>query len=71
MTAAGDHLRIAFARDPQKTDVTYEVQASDDLTAWETIARSTGGAATVNFDAASVTETPVRRHGSKSRSTTR
>ena len=59
VTVAGNHLRIVFNRDPQKMDVTYEVQGSDDLTAWETIASSSGGAATINFDATSVSETPV------------
>jgi len=59
VSVVDNHLRLIFVRDPQKTDVTYEAQASDDLTSWETIARSTGGMPMVNFDAAAVSETPA------------
>ncbi|HEX9045745.1 MAG TPA: Calx-beta domain-containing protein, partial [Verrucomicrobiae bacterium] len=38
---AGDHLRLQFNRDPLRSDLTYEVQASDDLGLWAAIARST------------------------------
>jgi len=39
-----------------RTDLTYEVQVSSDLTGWTTIARSIGGAATVGNGAHSVAE---------------
>jgi hypothetical protein len=34
---------MSFPRDERAVDLTYEVQASDDLTAWTTIARSQSG----------------------------
>ena len=35
---------MSFRRDPRATDVTYELQTSEDLVNWATIATSTGGA---------------------------
>jgi uncharacterized delta-60 repeat protein len=55
-TVAGNHLRFVFTRDPAQTDVLYEVQASDDLEHWTTIALSSAGNPTVNLDAAAVSE---------------
>lgn len=56
---AGDRLRIRFARDPLKTDLIYEVQASDDLNMWTTIARSSAGNTTSSLGAAAVSEAPA------------
>lgn len=51
-------LRFGFTRDPLKTDLTYEVQGSADLLSWTPLARSSGGAPTINLAAHSVQETP-------------
>ncbi|WP_395753533.1 hypothetical protein [Prosthecobacter sp.] len=41
------HLSLTFQRDPTKTDITYEVQASDSpVGPWTTLATSAGGATT-------------------------
>jgi hypothetical protein len=43
---SANKMRISFPRDPACTDITYTVQASSDLTTWDDIAQSTGGATT-------------------------
>jgi len=43
-------MRISFPRDPACTDITYTVQASPNLSTWEDIAQSVGGAATAAFN---------------------
>jgi multisubunit Na+/H+ antiporter MnhB subunit len=35
---------ITFRRDPRATDLTYQMQTSDDLSVWNTITQSTAGA---------------------------
>ena len=59
VTITGDRLRMVFNRDPIKTDLTYEVQASNDLDTWSALARSIGGSATLNLNAFSVSESPT------------
>lgn len=49
-------LRFGFTRDPLKTDLIYEVQGSTDLLSWTPLARSGGGASTVNLAAHAVQE---------------
>jgi hypothetical protein len=51
------YLQITFNRNTTRTDLTCEVQAGSDLTGWTTIARSTGGAATLSLGANSIGET--------------
>jgi len=45
-TTAGSAMTftIVFRRDPRATDLTYQVQTSDDLVVWNTITQSTAGA---------------------------
>lgn len=43
LVALSDRVGISFSRDTRKLDLIYEVQASSDLTNWQTIARSAGG----------------------------
>ncbi len=50
-TIATDRLQLRFTRDPAKTDLIYEVQASTDLVNWTALARSTAGEATANLAA--------------------
>lgn len=52
----GDRLRIVFKRNPALTNVVYEVEGSDDLREWTTLARSSGGNPTVNLLAHEVSE---------------
>jgi hypothetical protein len=47
VTREGDRLKVSFLRDERAVDLRYDVQVSNDLTAWTTIARSTGGGQTV------------------------
>ena len=57
-TGAGGRLRFAFTRDPSRVDLTYIVDASNDLAVWIPIAISAGGAATASIGgASSVSET--------------
>jgi len=42
---SGGRLKITFQRDERAADLTFEVQASNDLASWATIARSQGGQA--------------------------
>ena len=35
---------MTFRRDPRATDLTYQMQTSDDLSVWNTITQSTAGA---------------------------
>lgn len=56
---SADRLQISFSRDPLKTDLTYEVEASTDLTTWTTIARSINGGATTSLSGATVSEVPA------------
>ena len=55
------HLAFTFTRDPARNTLTYEVQASPDLSpgSWTTLARSAAGAATtdVNGGTSSINET--------------
>lgn len=46
-TVASGQLQFAFRCDSARTDITYLVQASDDLATWTDIAGSTGGAMTL------------------------
>jgi hypothetical protein len=59
LAVASGRLQIAFQRDERATDLTYEVQASDDLSTWTTIARSSTGQpfAGVNGFSPAITET--------------
>lgn len=41
----GGRLQMVLPRDPQRYDVTIEVQQSENLNSWSPVARSTGGAA--------------------------
>ncbi len=43
VSLSAGRLKMSFVRDERAVDLTYEVQASDDLTAWTTIARSQSG----------------------------
>jgi hypothetical protein len=43
LEVSGNRLRITFPRDERAMDLVYEVQASDDLSAWTTIAKSQNG----------------------------
>ncbi|MFM2168103.1 MAG: hypothetical protein RIS79_2474, partial [Verrucomicrobiota bacterium] len=36
-------MTATFRRDPRAADLTYELQASDDLVQWDTVLTSTGG----------------------------
>lgn len=49
---AASRLALTFRRDPAATDLIYTVVASSDLASWTPIARSTGGAATLNLGGA-------------------
>jgi hypothetical protein len=53
-------VSASFRRDPRATDLTYELQASDDLVTWNTVASSTAGGALIsnNLDT-TVSETAV------------
>jgi hypothetical protein len=48
-TSDGRLLTITYQRNPALTDLTYEVEAANELGAWTTIARSTAGGATSNL----------------------
>jgi hypothetical protein len=56
-------VSVSFRRDPRATDLTYELQSSDDLITWTTIVTSTGGAAPTGdallSDAPIVGESPM------------
>ncbi|MET0263939.1 MAG: LamG domain-containing protein [Rariglobus sp.] len=56
VSAADGHLAFSFTRDPALNTLTYEVQASPDLSAqsWTTLARSTAGAVTTNINGGSL-----------------
>ena len=56
---SGGRLAITFTRDERATDLTYEIQASSNLTAWATLAQSTAGQpfAGANGNAPAITET--------------
>jgi len=54
--SAGNRLQISFTRDSRNVDLSYEVQASNDLASWTLIASSTAGAVTQNLSAQSVNE---------------
>lgn len=57
ISAAGSRLRIAFTRDTSRTDLSYIVEASDDLANWTAIAASIHGASMNNLGgAASISE---------------
>ena len=45
LTSSGgnDTYTMTFLRDPRATDLTYQLQSSDDLVLWTTITQSTGG----------------------------
>lgn len=51
-STVGGHLAFTFTRDPARNTLTYEVQASPDLSpgSWTTLARSAAGAATVDVN---------------------
>ena len=57
-------MTATFRRDPRATDLTYELQASDDLVQWDTVVSSTGGGTATGLalvsDAAIVGESPMR-----------
>lgn len=57
-------MTATFRRDPRATDLTYELQASDDLVEWDTVVSSTGGGTATGpaivSDAAIVGESPMR-----------
>lgn len=59
LTTSSGRLQITFRRDERAVDLTYEVQASDNLRTWETIARCESGGPVVGADgyAPEVTET--------------
>lgn len=63
VSQSGDHFALTFTRDPVLNTLSYEVQASPDLSenSWTTIARATAGGATtdVNEGTVSITETAV------------
>lgn len=44
LAVAGNRLKLSFTRDERAVDLTYEVQASNDLQSWTSIARSVAGA---------------------------
>lgn len=48
----GNRLQIVFRRAAGAADLVYTVEASNDMTTWTPIARSTGGAATQNLGGA-------------------
>jgi glucose/arabinose dehydrogenase len=52
-----DMFTITFRRDPRATDLTYQLQTSSDLTTWNTIAQSAGGA--VSTGSGFVSENPA------------
>ena len=56
---SGGRLAITFTRDERATDLTYEIQASSNLTAWTTLAQSSAGQpfAGANGNAPAITET--------------
>jgi len=43
LNVAAGRLQITFQRDERATDLTYEIQASDNLNSWTTIAKSQNG----------------------------
>lgn len=47
-----NHLQIVFRRTAVATDLVYTVEASNNMTTWTPIARSTGGASTQNLGGA-------------------
>ena len=53
---ATGRLRATFTRVAAYMDIQYEVQVTDNLSAWTTIARSINGAATTNLGAFSVSD---------------
>lgn len=57
-SVSANHLRLAFSCDAAKTDISYIVQASNDLVSWSDIARSTGGGATsaINSSGATISD---------------
>ena len=59
LSVASGRLQITFQRDERAVDLIYEVQTSDDLLAWTTIAKSEGGGpvAGANGFAPEITET--------------
>ena len=63
VTIASGELRLAFQCDTARTDISYLVQASDDLAAWTDIASSTGGAMTVaiNSSGAAISDSGTGR----------
>ena len=54
VSAIGSRLRIAFTRDTSRTDLSYIVEASDDLANWTALAASIHGAITANLGGASL-----------------
>lgn len=55
-----NRFAASFPRLMRRTDLTYDVQAADDLANWSAVARSAGGQATTNLGgASSVSETAV------------
>jgi beta-galactosidase len=55
VTVQSNHLKLVFQRDTIATDIVYQVQASDDLSSWTTIASNTPGNA-LTGSGASVSE---------------
>lgn len=57
-------MTATFRRDPRATDLTYELQASDDFVQWDTVLTSTGGGTPTGTafvsDTAIVGESPMR-----------
>ena len=57
-------MTATFRRDPRATDLTYELQASDDLVQWDTVLTSTGGGTPTGTafvsDTAIAGESPMR-----------
>lgn len=59
LSVAAGRLQITFQRDERAVDLTYEVQTSDNLSTWTTIAKSQGGGPVVGANGLTpdVTET--------------
>jgi hypothetical protein len=49
LTRVEGGLELTFRRDERAVDLLYQVQVSDDLSTWTTIARSVGGGPTVTY----------------------
>jgi hypothetical protein len=54
----GTALMLTFRRDPRATDLTYQLQTSDDLVTWSTVMESAGGATPGGADFVSEADAP-------------